>query len=258
MATIITMPRLSDTMEEGTVASWLKSVGDTVGEGDILAEIETDKATMEFESFHEGTLLHIGIAEGETANVDALLAIIGEKGEDISMHLNPSTSQTTPDVVSHQDTQQTKEVATTTEAAAIPEGVEVITMPRLSDTMEEGTVATWLKKEGDSIQEGDILAEIETDKATMEFESFYTGTLLKIGIQEGETALVDALLAIVGPAGTDVSGISQSYKSSARCNTSASISSSKRDTCSGTYYSSGNRSCVYKFLITKNICFTTC
>ena len=210
MATIITMPRLSDTMEEGTVASWLKSVGDTVGEGDILAEIETDKATMEFESFHEGTLLHIGIAEGETANVDALLAIIGEKGEDISMHLSPSTSQTTPDVVSHQDTQQTKEVATTTEAAAIPEGVEVITMPRLSDTMEEGTVATWLKKEGDSIQEGDILAEIETDKATMEFESFYTGTLLKIGIQEGETALVDALLAIVGPAGTDVSGISQS------------------------------------------------
>eukprot|EP01046_Picozoa_sp_COSAG06_P116201 COSAG06_NODE_63175_length_263_cov_0.609756_1_plen_87_part_11 len=85
-------------------------------------------------------------------------------------------------------------------------------MQRLSDTMEEGTVATWLKKEGDSIQEGDILAEIETDKATMEFESFYTGTLLKIGIQEGETALVDALLAIVGPAGTDVSGISQATK----------------------------------------------
>ena len=212
MATIITMPRLSDTMEEGTVASWLKSVGDTVGEGDILAEIETDKATMEFESFHEGTLLYIGIAEGETANVDALLAIIGEKGEDISMHLSPSTSQTAPDTVSQEDTQQTKEVAPTTEAAAIPEGVEVITMPRLSDTMEEGTVATWLKKEGDSIQEGDILAEIETDKATMEFESFYTGTLLKIGIQEGETALVDALLAIVGPAGTDVSGISQTTK----------------------------------------------
>ena len=203
MATIITMPRLSDTMEEGTVASWLKSVGDTVGEGDILAEIETDKATMEFESFHEGTLLHIGIAEGETANVDALLAIIGEKGEDISMHLNPSTSQTTPDVVSHQDTQQTKEVATTTEAAAIPEGVEVITMPRLSDTMEEGTVATWLKKEGDSIQEGDILAEIETDKATMEFESFHEGTLLFIGINVGETAKVDSLLAVIGDPNSD-------------------------------------------------------
>ena len=214
MATIITMPRLSDTMEEGTVASWLKSVGDAVGEGDILAEIETDKATMEFESFHEGTLLHIGIAEGETANVDALLAIIGEKGEDISMHLTPATSQDSPDETSKEVSQQTKDAAPASEAAAtiIPEGVEVITMPRLSDTMEEGTVATWLKKEGDSIQEGDILAEIETDKATMEFESFYTGTLLKIGIQEGETALVDALLAIVGPAGTDVSGISEPAK----------------------------------------------
>jgi len=212
MATVITMPRLSDTMEEGTVASWLKSVGDTVSEGDILAEIETDKATMEFESFHEGTLLHIGIAEGETANVDALLAIIGEKGEDISMHLSPSTSKTAPVLESKEDPQQIKEVVPTAVAAAIPEGVEVITMPRLSDTMEEGTVATWLKKEGDSIQEGDILAEIETDKATMEFESFYTGTLLKIGIQEGETALVDALLAIVGPAGTDVSGITEPTK----------------------------------------------
>ena len=212
MATLITMPRLSDTMEEGTVASWLKSVGDTVGEGDILAEIETDKATMEFESFHEGTLLHIGIAEGETANVDALLAIIGEKGEDISMHLNPSSPQASSDTTTEENTQQTQEVEPSSQAAAIPEGVEVITMPRLSDTMEEGTVATWLKKEGDSIQEGDILAEIETDKATMEFESFYTGTLLKIGIQEGETALVDALLAIVGPQGTDVSGISLTTK----------------------------------------------
>ena len=212
MATVITMPRLSDTMEEGTVASWLKSVGDTVSEGDILAEIETDKATMEFESFHEGTLLHIGIAEGETANVDALLAIIGEKGEDISMHLTPSSSQANPDTTTEENTQQTQEVAPSSQAAAIPEGVEVITMPRLSDTMEEGTVASWLKKEGDSIQEGDILAEIETDKATMEFESFYTGTLLKIGIQEGETALVDALLAIVGPPGTDVSNISLTTK----------------------------------------------
>ena len=203
MATIITMPRLSDTMEEGTVASWLKSVGDTVGEGDILAEIETDKATMEFESFHEGTLLHIGIAEGETANVDALLAIIGEKGEDISMHLNPSSSQTAPDTVSHQDTQQTKEVAPTAEAPAIPEGVEVITMPRLSDTMEEGTVSSWLVNVGDIVKEGDILAEIETDKATMEFESFHEGTLLFIGINVGETAKVDSLLAVIGDPNSD-------------------------------------------------------
>merc|ERR1711916_41659 len=89
-AQVINMPRLSDTMEEGVVASWLVKVGDKFEEGDILAEIETDKATMEFESFHEGTLLHIGIEEGDGAPVDSLLAIIGEEGEDISGLLNGS------------------------------------------------------------------------------------------------------------------------------------------------------------------------
>ncbi len=93
MAEVINMPRLSDTMEEGTVATWLKKVGDKVEEGDILAEIETDKATMEFESFNEGTLLHIGIQEGETAKVDTLLAIIGEEGEDISDLVNGKSSE---------------------------------------------------------------------------------------------------------------------------------------------------------------------
>lgn len=204
MAQVITMPRLSDTMEEGTVASWLKNVGDSISEGDILAEIETDKATMEFESFYEGTLLHIGIAEGETANVDALLAIIGEKGEDISGLLDGAPKPVAQES-SAEESVTANEVAA--EASPLPEGVEVITMPRLSDTMEEGTVASWLKKEGDTVEEGDILAEIETDKATMEFESFYSGTLLKIGIHEGETAKVDSLLAIIGPAGTDVSGV---------------------------------------------------
>ena len=212
MAEVITMPRLSDTMEEGTVATWLKKVGDAVSEGDILAEIETDKATMEFESFYEGTLLHIGIAEGETAEVDALLAIIGEEGEDISGLLaggGASAAAPAAEAPAEEPAQEAApEAAAQPAAAALPEGVEIITMPRLSDTMEEGTVASWLKKEGDAVEEGDILAEIETDKATMEFESFYSGTLLKIGIGEGETAKVDALLAIIGPAGTDVSGIS--------------------------------------------------
>lgn len=207
MATVITMPRLSDTMEEGTVATWLKNVGDKVEEGDILAEIETDKATMEFESFYEGTLLHIGIPEGETANVDALLAIIGEEGEDVTALLNGDATTAVIDAPEVKANTVNKTETSAATPTTIPDGVEIITMPRLSDTMEEGTVATWLKKEGDTIEEGDILAEIETDKATMEFESFYSGTLLKIGIQEGETANVDALLAIVGPAGTDVSGI---------------------------------------------------
>jgi len=210
MAEVINMPRLSDTMEEGTVATWLKKVGDKVEEGDILAEIETDKATMEFESFYEGTLLHIGVKEGETTKVDELLAIIGDEGEDISGLLNGSTSEAkdgsaaSPTVVSSDKT-------IVDASAELPEGVIVVTMPRLSDTMEEGTVATWLKKVGDAVEEGDILAEIETDKATMEFESFNEGTLLHIGIQEGESAKVDALLAIIGPSGTDVSGVANNF-----------------------------------------------
>ncbi|MEX0315191.1 MAG: 2-oxo acid dehydrogenase subunit E2 [Allomuricauda sp.] len=208
MAEVINMPRLSDTMEEGTVAKWLKKVGDKVEEGDILAEIETDKATMEFESFHEGTLLHIGIQEGDGAPVDSLLAIIGEEGEDISALLNGGGAQMTA-VEAPAETESAPETpaAPVAASAAIPEGVEIIKMPRLSDTMEEGTVASWLKKVGDEVEEGDILAEIETDKATMEFESFYSGTLLHIGIQEGESAPVDEVLAVIGPAGTDVSAV---------------------------------------------------
>ena len=210
MAEVINMPRLSDTMEEGVVAAWLKQVGDTVEEGDILAEIETDKATLEFESFQNGTLLHIGVQEGETAPVDQLLCIIGEEGEDISSLLEGAASSD-----SEEDTKSDQKAEASSEGkkeasddSELPEGVVIINMPRLSDTMEEGTVASWLKKEGDQVEEGDILAEIETDKATMEFESFNSGILLKIGIQEGETAKVDSLLAIIGPKGTDISGIS--------------------------------------------------
>jgi pyruvate dehydrogenase E2 component (dihydrolipoamide acetyltransferase) len=223
MATIITMPRLSDTMTEGTVATWLKKVGDKVSEGDILAEIETDKATMEFESFNEGTLLHIGIPAGETATVDSLLAIIGTEGEDISALLAGKPADAAPAKEETKETEETKVAKETTStpeatkaaapaATSLPKGVVVITMPRLSDTMTEGTVATWLKKVGDAVAEGDILAEIETDKATMEFESFNEGTLLYVGIEEGNTAPVDSLLAIIGPAGTDISGIAENYK----------------------------------------------
>ena len=210
MATIVNMPRLSDTMEEGVVAKWLKNVGDKIEEGDILAEIETDKATMEFESFYEGTLLHIGVQEGEASPVDVLLAIIGDEGEDISELLTKGNS-------SEEKTEEKSETKETTETKEtqpeIPDGVQVITMPRLSDTMTDGTVATWLKKSGDTVEEGDILAEIETDKATMEFESFYEGTLLHIGVQEGGTAPVDSLLAIIGPEGTDVSAIVSNHAS---------------------------------------------
>jgi len=209
MATIVTMPRLSDTMTEGTVAAWLKKVGDKISEGDILAEIETDKATMEFESFNEGTLLYIGIPEGETAPVDSLLAIIGKEGEDVSALIAGGSSTPAPSIAESEEVAAVAPATSTT--ANLPAGVVVVTMPRLSDTMTEGTVASWLKKVGDKVSEGDILAEIETDKATMEFESFNEGTLLYIGIQEGNTAPIDSLLAIIGPAGTDVSSIAANY-----------------------------------------------
>jgi pyruvate dehydrogenase E2 component (dihydrolipoamide acetyltransferase) len=227
MATVVTMPRLSDTMTEGTVATWLKKVGDKINEGDILAEIETDKATMEFESFNSGTLLHIGINAGESAPVDSLLAIIGQEGEDISELIKGGAapkaeakaeapkSEDKKEESSKAETKTEDKAAAPSASAELPKGVVIVTMPRLSDTMTDGTVAKWLKKVGDKIAEGDILAEIETDKATMEFESFNAGTLLKIGINEGETAPVDSLLAIIGPEGTDVSGIDTSAQKSA-------------------------------------------
>jgi pyruvate dehydrogenase E2 component (dihydrolipoamide acetyltransferase) len=232
MATVINMPRLSDTMTEGTVATWLKKVGDKINEGDILAEIETDKATMEFEAFDEGTLLYIGIPAGESAPVDTLLAIIGEEGEDVSA-LIAGKSEEKPEVKEEkteakeekteakEEKVEAKEEKTESESETkeaskpkteLPKDVIIVTMPRLSDTMTEGTVATWLKKVGDKIAEGDILAEIETDKATMEFEAFDEGTLLYIGIQEGNSAPVDSLLAILGPEGTDINGIVENHK----------------------------------------------
>lgn len=231
MAEKITMPRLSDTMTEGTVATWLKKVGDKVNEGDILAEIETDKATMEFESFNAGTLLHIGIQEGESAPVDSLLAIIGKEGEDISALLEGKEGSSEKEGADRSEEKEGKEENKSSSddkkseskdsedkpkedkkpSGELPKGVKVVTMPRLSDTMTDGTVATWLKKVGDKVNEGDILAEIETDKATMEFESFNAGTLLYVGIKEGESAPVDSVLAIIGPEGTDVSGIAENY-----------------------------------------------
>ena len=218
MAELINMPRLSDTMEEGTVAKWYKKVGDSVKEGDILAEIETDKATMEFESFQEGELLHIGIEEGGTAPVDSLLAIIGTKGEDIKdiiggVQMSMGQKEESPETSEKLQAQVAVEELNE-EKSEIPDGVEVITMPRLSDTMEEGTVAKWYKKVGDLVNEGDILAEIETDKATMEFESFYSGTLLYTGLAEGQTAAVDSVLAAIGKEGTDPEAVKAAIASS--------------------------------------------
>jgi pyruvate dehydrogenase E2 component (dihydrolipoamide acetyltransferase) len=204
MAEVITMPRLSDTMTEGKVAKWHKKVGDKVKEGDILAEIETDKAVQDFESEIEGTLLYIGVEEGNAAAVDSVLAIIGNEGEDISGLTGGASA---PAAASEEKKEEPKaETAAPEQASAeVPAGVEVITMPRLSDTMTEGKVAKWHKNVGDTVKEGDLLAEIETDKAVQDFESEFNGILLKQGVEEGGAAPVDTVLAIIGPAGTDVS-----------------------------------------------------
>ena len=238
MAEVIKMPRLSDTMEEGVVAQWLKKVGDKVSEGDILAEIETDKATMEFESFYDGTLLHIAIDEGVTANVDSLLCIIGEEGEDISSLISTDSNvieetsnsqldlvdqinkqeQINEEVISNKETEESalsdseNDIQNETLAISDDVHVEYIKMPRLSDTMEEGTISSWLKNVGDDISEGDILAEIETDKATMEFESFYSGKLVHIGVSEGETVKVDDLIAIISDGDVDVKQLLSDYE----------------------------------------------
>jgi pyruvate dehydrogenase E2 component (dihydrolipoamide acetyltransferase) len=209
MAEVITMPRLSDTMTEGKVAKWHKKVGDQVKEGDILAEIETDKAVQDFESEIEGTLLFVGVEEGAAAAVDSVLAIIGKDGEDISGLTGGSTpsnesTESKPEEKSTEKDSASQTEETSTEA---PEGVEVITMPRLSDTMTEGKVAKWHKNVGDTVKEGDLLAEIETDKAVQDFESEYNGVLLKQGVEEGGAAPVDSVLAMIGPEGTDVSGV---------------------------------------------------
>ena len=227
MAEVIKMPRLSDTMEEGVVATWLKKVGDKVEEGEILAEIETDKATMEFESFYEGTLLHIEIQEGITATVDSLLCIIGEEGEDISQFLVPvneslptSSDNNQLDLVDQINEQESTETVDPVTSLNSDETVDVtnesgsidyITMPRLSDTMEEGTISSWLKNVGDKVSEGEILAEIETDKATMEFESFYDGILSHIAVQAGETVNVDELIAIISEGEIDVTKALENY-----------------------------------------------
>src|SRR5258706_9526762 len=211
MAEVILMPRLSDTMTEGVIAEWHKKVGDTVKKGDLLAEVETDKATMELESYKDGTLLHIGIDKGGKLQVNDLLAIIGAPGEDVSSLIKQNSGnkeQQTRDKKEETGSQQSaassQQPVTSNQQPAtidVSKMEEVVLMPRLSDTMEEGVIAAWHKNVGDAVKKGDVLAEIETDKATMELESYKNGKLLYIGAQKGEKVPVNALLCIIGEEG---------------------------------------------------------
>ena len=201
MAEVIRMPKMSDTMEEGVIAIWLKKEGEEVSSGDILAEVETDKATMELESYNDGTLLHIGIKEKEAVPVDGVIAIIGEKGEDISSLIseiqNNGAENVSVDPEVKEDTVQSESVDTSGINAT------VVTMPKMSDTMTEGVISSWLKKVGDKVESGDILAEVETDKATMELESYEDGILLYTAVEAGNGVPVDGIIAVIGEDGAD-------------------------------------------------------
>jgi pyruvate dehydrogenase E2 component (dihydrolipoamide acetyltransferase) len=212
MAEVILMPRLSDTMTEGVIAAWHKNVGDAVKKGDLLAEIETDKATMELESYQEGVLLHIGTTKGGKLQVNDLLAIIGKAGEDVAS-LIASVSAGAPAPATEPAPAPAAPAASAALDVAAME--EVVLMPRLSDTMTEGVIAGWQKNVGDTVKKGDVLADIETDKATMELESYKDGILLYQGAKAGEKILVNDLLCVIGAAGTNIDAIVAAVKSGA-------------------------------------------
>ncbi|MFN0255131.1 2-oxo acid dehydrogenase subunit E2 [Pedobacter ureilyticus] len=213
MAEVINMPKMSDTMTEGVLAKWHKKVGDKIKSGDVLAEVETDKATMDMESYWDGTLLYIGVEEGQAVPIDALMAIVGKEGEDYKELLEASkggAAKAEEPKAENKESESPKEAAQgggLSEAELSAKGITVIRMPLLSDTMTEGVIAEWHKKVGDKVKDDDILADVETDKATMEVMGYATGTLLHIGVQKGEAAKVNGIIAIVGPEGTDVSAI---------------------------------------------------
>ncbi len=222
MAEVVRMPKMSDTMTEGVIAKWHKKVGDKVSSGDLVAEIETDKATMDFESYQEGTLLYIGANEGDSVPVDAVMAVIGKEGEDYKLALNeaggnrieqPKTAeklvekapQAANEIAAAPSAPTMKEQATAVDPESL--GATIIRMPLLSDTMTEGIIAEWHKKIGDKIKSDDTLADVETDKATMEVTAYAEGTLLYIGVEKGQAAKVNDIIAIVGKEGTDVSSL---------------------------------------------------
>lgn len=217
MAEVVKMPKMSDTMTDGVIAKWHKKVGDKISSGDLVAEIETDKATMDFESFQEGTLLYIGAKEGEAAPVDSVIAILGQEGEDFQSLLSGAGTpiKSAPEAKSAENkpgevVAVTEQVSGNSDADAEAMGATIIRMPLLSDTMTEGVIAEWHKKVGDQVKSDDALADVETDKATMEVIGYADGTLLYVGVEKGQAAKVNDIIAIVGKEGTDVSAFLKS------------------------------------------------
>ncbi len=202
MAEVIKMPKMSDTMTEGVIAAWHKKVGDSVKVGEVLADVETDKATMELESYESGTLLFIGVKEKEAVPIDSVIAIIGKQGENIDSLISGSTNSSQATAVPAPAPAPIP-APVTPAAPAAKIAANAIRMPKMSDTMTDGTIVAWHKKVGDKVKAGELLAEVETDKATMELESYESGTLLYVGLSQGESVKVDEIIAIIGEAGTD-------------------------------------------------------
>lgn len=217
MAEIIRMPKMSDTMTEGVIAEWNIEEGEKVSSGDVIAEIETDKATMEFESYWDGVLLHVGVKKGDAVPIDGILAVIGEKGEDISGLLAGESNGSGEKKAAPESTEESKSEPTASTEKIDTSGIKatVVTMPKMSDTMKEGVIAEWHKKVGDTVASGDIVAEIETDKATMEFESYWDGVLLYRAVEAGSSVEIDGVLAVIGEKGADFEALIQAHKQNA-------------------------------------------
>ncbi len=224
MAEVIRMPLLSDTMTEGKIIAWNKNVGDKVKSDDVLAEVETDKATMEVVGYADGTLLYVGVPAGTAAKVNDIIAIVGKEGEDYKSLLGgetPTPAAAPQPAASQPVTPQPATSNTNTQAVSLPAGAKEIRMPLLSDTMTEGKIVAWNKKVGDFVKADDVLAEVETDKATMEVVGYEEGTLLYVGVEAGNAAKVNEIIAIVGKAGTDVSAYVAAEKSGANAQPAA-------------------------------------
>lgn len=221
MAELVRMPKMSDTMTEGVIAKWHKKVGDTVKSGELMAEIETDKATMDYESYNEGTVLYLGAKEGEAVAIDDVLAVVGKKGEDYKSLLEGASSAAADGGAKEEAKPAAKEESSKEKSKPAEKidtsniKAEIVLMPKMSDTMVEGVIAGWNKKVGDTVKTGELLAEVETDKATMEYESYHDGTLLYIGAEVGSAVPVNGVLAVIGEKGADYKTLLKAHENEA-------------------------------------------